>query len=139
DCEDRSGMWQGLQESAALGVPESDERIIPAAGQRSSIRGKGQAEDAGGLPHAPERSSTLHLPQRDRAIPAPAGESAFVRAEGEGIGRVGMRLPDQMQGLTSLAPHTHFPTPAPGCPVLPVAADSYRPGGVKGLGKDGIT
>ena len=81
--EDRSGMRQGLEVCAALGVPEPDGGIIPTAGQCATIGGKGQAY-AGGLPNGPEWDPTLQLPQGDCAIPAPAGESAFVRAEGEG-------------------------------------------------------
>ena len=50
-----------------------------------------------------------------------------------------MGLPDQVQGLTRLAPHAYFPAPAACRPVLPVAADGDRPGGIKGLGKDGVT
>src|SRR5437763_16008562 len=50
-----------------------------------------------------------------------------------------MRLPDQVQGLARLAPHAHFPAPAPGCPVLPGPADGYWPGAINGLGKDAVT
>src|SRR5947209_18195243 len=50
-----------------------------------------------------------------------------------------MCLPDQIQCLTSLAPYAHFPAPAPGCPVLPVATNGDSPGGIKGLGKDAVT
>ena len=91
------------------------------------------------MPHGPERGTVLQLPQRDCAIPAPCGESAFVRVEGQGRHQVGVRLPDQVQGLSRLSPHAHFPAPAACRPVLPVAADGYRPGGIKGLGKDSVT
>src|SRR5205814_2207453 len=48
-------------------------------------------------------------------------------------------LPDQVQDLAFLAPHSHF-APLAGCgPVLPAAADGHPPDGIKGLAKDALT
>src|SRR5947209_17818648 len=50
-----------------------------------------------------------------------------------------MRLPGQVQQLTTLAPHPHFPPPAARSPVLFVEACGHRPDGIEGLSKDRLT
>src|SRR6266446_9995427 len=54
-----------LQVCASLSVPEPNGSIIPAAGQRASIGGKGKAFNAVGGPIRPEQGTALHVPQLD--------------------------------------------------------------------------
>src|SRR6266699_4179058 len=115
---------EGLAVHTPVGVPESDGRIKSPTGERASLGGKRQALDAVGMPARPEQGTMLQVPQLEGPIPAPSGQRAFVRAEGKGPDYIEMRLPGQMQGLAWLAPHAHFPPPAPRGPVLPAVMAS---------------
>src|SRR5205085_647643 len=131
---------------ARVGVPELDAGIISAAGECASIGGKGQALDVVGEPAHPEQGtlsggqvSALDVPQLDATVPAPSSQRASIRAEGEGPHRVSMRLPGQVQKPSFFAPHTYFPAPTACSPVLPMVADGYCPGDIKGLVQDRLT
>src|SRR3989440_9952225 len=50
-----------------------------------------------------------------------------------------MRLPGQVQELSFLAPHPHFPPPAAHSPVLSVEACGHRPDGIEGGSPDRLT
>jgi len=129
-----------LDVGAGCRIPEPYGRIIPATGEHLAIGGKGQIFDDVSLPSCPQQRTTLYIPQFDRPIPASRGQQPFVRAESQGsLHCVGMRLPDQMQGLASLAPHPHFSPRAARRPKHSPGADGHRPGGTEGLGKDALT
>src|SRR2546423_13975332 len=50
-----------------------------------------------------------------------------------------MRLPGQVQELSFLAPHPHFPLPAARSPVLSVETCGHRPDGIEGGSPDRLT
>src|SRR5579871_1370488 len=123
-------------------IPEPDGRLIPAAGQRVTIRGEGHVQHALDWPNSPERNATLYVPQLEAAIQAPADQRAFVRAKSERHHNVRMRLPDQVQGLARLLlhpPYPYFPAFTTRSPVPPTSADGDRPDGIEGFGKDALT
>src|SRR5260370_39682454 len=70
-----------LQVRATGGVPEANGGTISAAGERASIRGKGEAVDNVGMPARPEPGATLPPPHLNETIPAPKGPGASLRAE----------------------------------------------------------
>src|SRR5438270_11150473 len=138
-ASERTGMRHVLEGCAQLHIPEPDGGLISPTGEQAAARSKGQADGGLGLPARPERGTTFDVPQLESTIPAPSSQRAFVRAEGESRHNVRMGLPDQVQDLACLAPHSHF-APLAGCgPVLPAAADGHPPDGIKGLAKDALT
>src|SRR5262249_51877466 len=57
---------------------------------------------------------------------------------GEGVHYSAMSLPDPVQRLVLLFPNTHFPLLATRCPPPSIRAYGHNPGGIDGLGQDGI-
>ncbi len=86
---------QRLHLRAAVGVPQPDEGITPAAGEQAPIRSKGHTNDTSGVPACPQQGAALSVPQLDRVIPAPTGQCAFIWAECKSRhnGDVGLPLP----------------------------------------------
>src|SRR5947209_20315860 len=127
DRRDWMRMRERLKERVTAQVPEMDlANIFPTHGKQASIQGKGHTRDTACLRVRPEQSAVLYVPQLDRVIPAPSDQLASIRAEGEGSYPVRMGLPDAGQGLASLFPEPHFPTPA-GCgPILSIGTDGDR-------------
>src|SRR6266699_5147180 len=101
---------------------------------------------------APQRSqplAALEIPHVDGAVIAAASQSPAIGADPEGLDRPLMPLinPHTLPTLyvppaehSGAIPTDHqLSTLAAGSPVLPVEACGNRPGGIKGLGKDGVT
>src|SRR5215471_14382378 len=100
-------MRDVLQRRAQRSVPEPDAAILASTGEQAAIGGKSQAPCGLRVPVRPEQGTTLDVPELDAAIIAPTGERVFIRAQGEGICRVGMGLPGQVQEFAFLAPYPH--------------------------------
>src|SRR5258708_24066483 len=64
------------------------------------------------------------------------GERRLGRTEGGGLPCGGMRLPGPVQRFPVVPPHACSSAPAAHSPVVAIGACGYRPGRVKGLGKD---
>src|ERR1700676_5154747 len=101
-----------------------------------AIRSKGETLDAASMLSQPEQGPVLKVPQLDHAIPTPRSEHLLIRTESECLYRSGMRLPGQVQHFPLVTPHACSSAPAAHRPVMPIGACGYRPGRVKGLGKD---
>ena len=65
DLRDRAWMRQRLNLSAALEIPDPDDRVEPAAGKRAAIRRERHAVDPAGMPARPQQGSACGIPQRE--------------------------------------------------------------------------